>query len=54
MIQSRMICVVIEQITGEHEFLDVWNEAYAAIMRYARSDDGLWVSIEFLSPLHRT
>ncbi|KAI0049615.1 glycoside hydrolase family 47 protein [Auriscalpium vulgare] len=29
-------------LSGEHEFLDVWNESYAAIMRYARSTDGLW------------
>ncbi|KAI0002957.1 alpha-mannosidase [Russula compacta] len=29
-------------ISGEHEFLDVWNESYAAIMRYSRSLDGLW------------
>ena len=30
---------------GEHEFLDVWNESYAAVMRYSRSLDGLWVSL---------
>ncbi|KAI9510474.1 alpha-mannosidase [Russula earlei] len=29
-------------LSGEHEFLDVWNESYAAIMRYSRSLDGLW------------
>jgi len=29
--------------TGEHEFLDVWHESYAAIMRYARGSDGFWV-----------
>jgi mannosidase alpha-like ER degradation enhancer 1 len=28
---------------GEHEFLDVWHESYAAIMRYARGSDGFWV-----------
>lgn len=30
--------------TGEVEFLDVWQEAYAAIMRYVRAPDGFWVS----------
>ena len=30
---------------GEVEFLDVWHEAYAAIMRYSRNADGFWVSI---------
>jgi hypothetical protein len=34
---------------GEHEFLDVWNESYAAVMRYSRSLDGLWVSLHFQS-----
>ncbi|KAI0301837.1 alpha-mannosidase [Multifurca ochricompacta] len=29
-------------LSGEHEFLDVWNESYAAIMRHSRSLDGLW------------
>ncbi|KAH9050101.1 alpha-mannosidase [Lactarius hengduanensis] len=29
-------------LSGEHEFLDVWNESYAAIMRHSRSSDGLW------------
>lgn len=28
---------------GEVEFLDVWLEAYAAIMRYTRAPDGFWV-----------
>jgi hypothetical protein len=32
---------------GDHEFLDVWNESYAAVMRYSRSLDGLWVSLPF-------
>jgi mannosidase alpha-like ER degradation enhancer 1 len=27
------------------EYLDVFQEAYAAIMRYARSPDGLWVRL---------
>jgi len=30
---------------GEIEFLDVWDDAYAAIMRYSRAKDGYWVSI---------
>lgn len=31
--------------SGEVEFLDVWHEAYAAIMRYSRGADGFWVRI---------
>jgi hypothetical protein len=34
-------------LLGEHEFLDVWNESYAAVMRYSRSLDGLWVGLHF-------
>ncbi|KAH8106187.1 alpha-mannosidase [Cristinia sonorae] len=29
-------------LSGEIEFLDVWQASYAAIMRYARSPDGFW------------
>lgn len=29
-------------MSGEVEFLDVWHEGYAAVMRYARSPDGHW------------
>ncbi|KIK98757.1 glycoside hydrolase family 47 protein [Paxillus rubicundulus Ve08.2h10] len=29
-------------LSGEIEFLDVWREGYAAVMRYARSPDGHW------------
>ncbi|KAH8118447.1 alpha-mannosidase [Phellopilus nigrolimitatus] len=29
-------------MSGEVEFLDVWHEAYAAIMRYSRGADGFW------------
>ncbi|KAI0028196.1 glycoside hydrolase, partial [Vararia minispora EC-137] len=29
-------------LSGDHEFLDVWNESYASVMRYSRSQDGLW------------
>jgi hypothetical protein len=28
---------------GEVEFLDVWNEAYAAVMKHTRGVDGYWV-----------
>ncbi|KAI6151993.1 glycoside hydrolase family 47 protein [Pisolithus tinctorius] len=29
-------------LSGEVEFLDVWNEVYATVMRYTRSPDGYW------------
>lgn len=29
-------------LSGEVEFLDVWDESYAAMMRYARAPDGFW------------
>ncbi|KAH7916186.1 glycoside hydrolase family 47 protein [Hygrophoropsis aurantiaca] len=29
-------------MSGEVEFLDVWHDAYAAVMRYSRSADGYW------------
>lgn len=29
-------------LSGEVEFLDVWNEVYANVMRYPRSPDGYW------------
>ncbi|KAJ3894586.1 alpha mannosidase-like protein [Lentinula edodes] len=29
-------------LSGETEFLDVWDDAYASIMRYSRSMDGFW------------
>jgi mannosidase alpha-like ER degradation enhancer 1 len=36
---------------GEIEFLDVWDDAYTAIMRYSRAADGYWVrgTIHFIS-----
>jgi hypothetical protein len=34
---------------GEVEFLDVWQESYAAIMRYARAADGF--SVRLLHPI---
>ena len=36
------------ETVGEVEFLDVWQEAYAAIMRYVRAPDGFWVSARAL------
>jgi len=30
-------------VLGEVEFLDVWNEAYSAVMNYTRGVDGYWV-----------
>ncbi|PPQ64702.1 hypothetical protein CVT24_008329 [Panaeolus cyanescens] len=30
-------------MSGEIEFLDVWDDAYAALMRYSRARDGYWV-----------
>ncbi|KAF9469122.1 alpha mannosidase-like protein [Collybia nuda] len=29
-------------LSGETEFLDVWDDAYAAVMRYSRATDGFW------------
>ncbi|KAJ6614326.1 alpha mannosidase-like protein [Mycena sp. CBHHK59/15] len=29
-------------MSGEVEFLDVWDDSYAAIMRWARAPDGFW------------
>ncbi len=34
------------------EFLDVWNEAYAAIMDHERSRDGYWVRRHILACLY--
>ncbi|KAG6918936.1 hypothetical protein DXG01_010591 [Tephrocybe rancida] len=31
--------------TGDVEYLDVWEEAYAAIMRFSRATDGFWITI---------
>ena len=42
----KIICVTGMNSTGEVEFLDVWQEAYAAIMRYVRAPDGFWVSTQ--------
>jgi hypothetical protein len=33
----------VEEALGETEFLDVWDDSYAAIMRYSRAGDGFWV-----------
>lgn len=32
-------------LEGETEFLDVWDDAYTAIMRYSRAADGFWVGL---------
>lgn len=32
-------------LTGEQPYLDIWNEAYAAIMNHSRSVDGHWVRL---------
>lgn len=32
-------------VIGEVEFLDVWQEGYAAVMRHVRSLDGHWVRL---------
>lgn len=29
--------------SGDVEFLDVWDDSYAAIMRWSRAPDGFWV-----------
>ncbi|KZV75403.1 glycoside hydrolase family 47 protein [Peniophora sp. CONT] len=29
-------------LSGDPEFLDVWNESYASVMQYSRSGDGFW------------
>lgn len=31
-------------LVGEAEFLDVFDDSYASIMRYSRGVDGFWVS----------
>ncbi|KAG6837560.1 hypothetical protein H0H93_007741 [Arthromyces matolae] len=32
-------------LSGDVEYLDVWEEAYAAIMRFSRATDGFWITI---------
>lgn len=39
----RLTCINL----GDAEFLDVWDDAYTAVMRYSRAWDGFWVSISF-------
>ena len=36
--------------TGEVEFLDVWHQSYAAVMRYSRAPNGFWVCHLFSLP----
>lgn len=38
-----LILEIVDDNLGEIEFLDVWDDAYAAIMRYSRAADGYWV-----------
>ena len=39
-----MLCIfALTSVTGEVEFLDVFQEAYASVMRYSRAPDGFWV-----------
>lgn len=35
---------------GEVEFLDVWHQGYAAVMRYSRASNGFWVCHPFFLP----
>lgn len=37
-------------ISGEVEFLDVWHQSYAAVMRYSRASNGFWVRYLFSPP----
>ncbi|KAG6855117.1 hypothetical protein C0991_006046 [Blastosporella zonata] len=32
-------------LSGDVEYLDVWEEAYAAVMRFSRAVDGFWIII---------
>ncbi|KAG6813486.1 hypothetical protein H0H92_010511 [Tricholoma furcatifolium] len=32
-------------LSGDVEYLDVWEEAYAAVMRFSRASDGFWIII---------
>ncbi len=45
--ETRIFLLIIDGVTklcaGEVEFLDVFQEAYAAVMRYSRAPDGFWV-----------
>ncbi|KAL0573920.1 hypothetical protein V5O48_008040 [Marasmius crinis-equi] len=34
-------------MSGDVEYLDVWDDAYASVMRYSRALDGYWASAEF-------
>ena len=40
-----MCCILMNSLTGDSEFLDVWDDAYASIMRYSRATDGFWVRV---------
>lgn len=53
---SGMCSVLIEDLppqlifVGEVEFLDVWHQSYAAVMRYSRASNGFWVRRLFSLP----
>ncbi|KAI0751326.1 alpha-mannosidase [Daedaleopsis nitida] len=34
-------------MSGDVEFLDVWQESYASVMRYTRSPDGYWGDVRY-------
>jgi hypothetical protein len=37
---------------GDAEFLDVWDDAYTAVMRYSRAWDGFWVNTLVLTTIY--
>jgi len=44
--------IVLTAAVGEIEYLDVFDDAYAAVMRYSRSPDGYWVSVFLCTTYH--
>lgn len=36
-------------LLGDDEYYRVWSEAYAAVMKYMRSNDGFWVRLRVAS-----
>jgi hypothetical protein len=58
---ARFNLTTTDEIKGEPEFLDVWNEAYASVMSHVRATDGysvrcpsLWVPSLIQHPQYRT
>lgn len=41
-------------LTGEDDYLRVWEEGYAALQRYVRSQDGFWVRVTPLPGFSQT